>query len=174
MDTAFNSIDNVIDFNIIRFDQTSDGEDYFYLMEQSALQVLREFPNETSIKVISLFSERHRVAKEVDKILSITSLAQFFKTVLPLVEGGNFPCKDLTIELDNEIELSSHDDGEVHLISSNILRLRELIKKILYRQHYDVNLLLHVINNPNVYHKLEPPDKIVATYKTFDELIEAI
>jgi hypothetical protein len=174
MDKVINSIDEFIDFNVIRFHRTTDGKDHFYLMEQSALQVLREITKETPIEVTSIFSESHRVAKQVGNILSAKSVEEFFKIVLPLVENGSFPCMDLTIILENQIELSSHDDGEVHLISSNHVAVRNLIEKILRRQHFDETFLGKIVQSPNVYHKIEAPDKIIATFETFDQLIEAI
>lgn len=173
-DKIINSIREFIDFNVIRYERTAEGKDYFYLMEQSALQVLKEVPNETIIEVIYIFSERHRIVMEVDKILSAKSVKEFFNIVQSLIENGNFPCKDLTIILDNKIELSSHDEGEVHLISSDHLTIRNLIKKIFQRQYFNESFLDQIVMRPRLYHKIERPDKIIASYESFEQVIEAI
>jgi hypothetical protein len=124
--------------------------------------------------VTSLFSERHRIFQKIDVIKSAKNVKKFLDITLPLVEHGNFPCKGITIIIDNQIELDSHDDGEIHLVSSNRPFLQDLIKKILTRQRFDINLLNDIIHRPNLYHKLERPNKIVSSYTSFDEVIEAM
>ncbi len=174
MDTVFNSIDDICDLTIAWFNQSPDGDDYYYFSEQSSLQVLRELPIDTDIKVTDIFSERHRIFQKTDTIKTAKTVGQFLDVVLPLVEHGNFSCKEITIIIDNQIKLDSHDDGEVHLVSSNTHLLQNLISKILTRQHYDPKLLTDIIGRPNLYHKLERPNRILSSYATFDEVIEAI
>lgn len=173
-DKIIDSIGEFIDLNVIRFDRTTEGKDYFYLMEQSALQVLKEVPNETMIEVKTIFSERQRIVMQMDNILSAKSVEKFFNKVLPLIENGNFPCKDLKIILENKIELFSHDEAEVHLISFDHPAIRDLIKKILQRQHFNESLLDQIVSKPGFYHKIERPDKIIDSYNTFEQVIEAI
>jgi len=174
MDSIFKSIDDVTDFDVVQYHKTTEGADYFYLMEQSSLQVLRELPSDSKLKVVSIFSERRRIEKETEIIRKATTVAQLLKIIVPLVENGNFPASNFEIIIDNEIELFSHDDGEVHLVSTNSLRLHELIRKILSHQNFDEKILADIISRPNLYLRLEQPDKIVASYQTFDELIEAL
>lgn len=107
-------------------------------------------------------------------IKSTKSVKEFLDITLPLVEHGNFPCKDITIIIDNQIKLDSHDDGEIHLVSSNRPFLQDLIKKILTRQHFAPNLLDDIVDRPNLYHRLERPNKIVSSYASFEEVIEAL
>jgi hypothetical protein len=167
-------MDDICDLTIANFSLTTNGEEYFCFNEQSSIQVLRELPIETGIKVANLFSERHRISQKVDAIKKTGDVKGFFEIVLPLVEHGNFPCTDITIIIDNQIKLSSHDDGEVHLVSTSRDFLHDLIKKMLVRQHYDPGILTQIINKPNLYHRLEKPNKIIASYKSFDEVIEAM
>ena len=174
MEAVFNSIDDICDLTLANFTLTGDGEEYFYFNEQSSIQVLRELPIETAIKVTNMFSEQPRIFQKVEAIKDTKNVKDFFDIVLPLVELGNFPCTDITIIIDDQIKLSSHDNGEVHLISSTRHFLYDLIKKVLTHQHYDSGLLTEITNKPNLYHKLERPDKIVASYSTFDEVIEAM
>ena len=173
METFFKSIDDVCDLTFAHHSLTIKGEDYFYFSEQSSIQVLREMPKATAIKVTNLSSERHRIFQKTDAIKNTQSIQEFFNIVLPLVEDGNFPCTDITIIIDNQIELSSHDDGEVHLLSANKGLLYDLIKKILTRQRYAPEILTDILNQPNLYLKLERPNKIIATYSSFEEVIEA-
>lgn len=172
MDTAFNSIDEVCDLNIFKYHLSSDGEHHFYFSELSSLQVLREMNLETSLQVTKIFSQRHRIAQKTDAILATKTVDEFLNIVIPLVEGGCFPCDDLSIVLNKEIYLSSHDDGEVHLTSKQTNRLWDLVKKILVRQGFSIDTLGIITNYPNLYLKLEPPNNILAKYKTFDEVIE--
>ncbi len=81
---------------------------------------------------------------------------------------------DFTVVLNGGIELQSHDDGEVHLTSQDKKSLYDLLTKVFARQGFDSKLLFDVISRPNLYHKLERPDKIVSSYKTFEEVIDAI
>ena len=174
METIFNDIDKVCDLSVIQYSKTSGGQDYFYLLELSALQVLRELPSETSIKVTNMFSQRHLIAQKLSTFLATRTITEFLNIAIPLVDNGNFPCDDLTIILDSTIELSSHDDGEVHLSSGDTFKLRSLINKILLRQNYSSEILNETLLKSNQYLKLSRPNQVVATYDTFDELIENI
>jgi hypothetical protein len=165
-------MDEVCDLTIARFTLNGDGEEYVYFNEQSSIQVLRELPIETSIQVTNIFSERHRIVQKVDSIKSTKNLGEFFAIVLPLVEYGHFPCTDIDITINDQIQLSSHDDGEVHLISVNRDFLHNLARKILIHQNYDPGIWNAITNKPNLYHILERPNKIVSSYSTFDEVIE--
>jgi hypothetical protein len=174
MEPVFNSIDDVCDLTFAKFSLTDDGEEYFYFNEQSSIQVLRELPLDAAINVINLFSERHRIFQKIDAIKETKNVKEFFEIVLPLVEYGNFPATDLTILIDDQIKLSSYDDGEVQLVSANKHFLHDLIKKLIIRQHYSPLLLTDIIDRPNLYHKLQRPDKIISSYSTLDEVIDAM
>ena len=174
MESIFKSIDDTCDFNVIRYSQNNEREDYFYLLEQSAIQILREFPSETPIEVTELYSERRFIEKNIESIKAAKSVSEFLQFVLPLIQNGSFECSDLTIILDKSIRLSSHDDGEVHLISGDILAVRNLLRKVLIRQNYDDLILNTVLEKPDLYHILERPNNIVSSLPTFDEVIEAL
>jgi hypothetical protein len=172
MDAIFNSIDEACEFSIIRYNHTPDGQDYFYLLELSALQVLREIPFDTPLKVTKIFSQRQRIAQKTDSILATQTVKNFLDITIPLVDNGCLPCDDLNILIDRQIDLLSHNDGEVHLYSNEISKLRDLMKRILGRQSFSIAILDEILANSNQYLKLERPNKILAKYDTFDEVIE--
>lgn len=174
MEGVFNSINDVCNLEFINYHQTEDGLDYFYLMELSSLQVLRELSINTPVQVTEVFSQRHRIAKREEVIKAANTVGELFDIVLPLVENGNFPCDTFNLIIDNETKLESHDDGEVHISSSKTAYLHELILKVFTRQQYSHSLLTKIINQPNLYHKIERPDKIVISYKTFEAVIDAM
>jgi hypothetical protein len=173
MDTVFNSIDDVCELTIGRYNLTADGEDYFYFNEQSSLQVLRELSIETPIEVTYIFSERHRVFQKIESIKAAKTVGDVLNIILPLVENGNFPCKDFEIVVDRQIKVESHDDGEIHLISAQKPELQKLIRKIFVRQYFNPDIVDDIISRPNLYHRLERPRSIITSYTTFDEAIEA-
>ena len=111
---------------------------------------------------------------KVDAIKAAKTISELLNIVLPLVEDGNFQCDNFTLLLNEETKLENHDDGEVHLSSGNTTFLYDLLLKIFTRQQYDSKLLLAVISQPNLYHKLERPNKIIASYNTFEEVMDAI
>jgi len=174
MDTVLNSIDEICDLEFVLYKQTSKAHHYFYLNEQSSIQVLRLFPANTAVDVIEVFSQRHRIAMKVDTIQAAKTIAELFNIVLPLVENGNFPCDRFTLLLNNETRLECNHDGEVHLSSGNTTFLHDLLLRLFVSQQYDSKLLLQIIGKPNLYHRLERPNKIIASYKTFDEMVGAI
>jgi hypothetical protein len=171
-DDVLRSLSELSDLTVLRYDQTSEGDDRFYLLEQSSLLVLREFPSDTPMEVTEVFSERHRISQKSEIIKASRTVQGFLNIVIPLVENGSFPCKDLTIIVNHRIELTSHDDGEVCLVFEKGTHLFDLMNKILTRQKYNPSLLLEIINRPNLYHKIERPDKISSSFKTFEELLE--
>lgn len=174
MEAVFDSINEICNLEFVKYNQTPEGHDYFYLIEQSSLQILRELPINTSIQATEVFSQRHRVAKKVEAIRAAKTVGGLFDIVLPLVENGNFPCDTFTLLIGKETKLESHDDGEVHISSANRAYLHELLLKVFARQQYSQSLLTLVISQPNLYHKLERPNRIATSYKTFEEVIDAL
>jgi hypothetical protein len=174
MKAIIKTIDDICELTIALYTKPDLGKDYFYFNEQSSLQALREVPSDTKIKVTNIFSERHRIAQKIGKIRDVTTVNEFLDIVLPLVENGNFPCTDITVIINDTIELRSHDDGEIHLVSSNRAELEDLAKKILKRQGYDIKLLEEISAKRGIYCKLEKPDKIISTYSSFEEVINSI
>jgi hypothetical protein len=172
VDDVFRSLSEFSDLTVLRYDQTPEGDDSFYLLEQSSLLVLSELPLNTPIEVTEVFSERHRIYQKSEIIKASRTVQEFLNTAIPLVENGSFPCKDLNIIVNHRIKVTSHDDGEVHLVSEKNSPLLDLMNKILTRQKYKPGLLTEIINRPNLYHKIERPDKILSSYKTFEELLE--
>jgi hypothetical protein len=168
------SIDDITDFDIILYKCTEKDDECFCLLEQSSLQVLRELPFDLQIKVEEIFSQRHRIAQRVEMIKSCSTIEDFFDAVLPLIENGSFPCDTLTITIDGALTLQSHDDGEVTLSSNRKELLRGLIERVLVRQGFESELLNEVIRRPNLYHKLQKPNEIKASYQTFEEVLNAM
>lgn len=171
-EVVFNSIDEVNEFSIIRYDYTENVGDCFYLMEQSSLQILRELPGDLNINVEEIFSQRHRIAQKIQTIKSCTTIDEFLDTVVPLVENGSFPCDTLTMTIDETLKLESHDDGDVTLYSTKQEFVRSLIEHVLNRCGFDSELLNEIIQRPNVYHKLERPDHIRTSYEKFEEVLD--
>jgi len=172
MEAVFKSIDEAYNLKVIRYSQSADGEVCFYLLEQSSLQVLREFPLETPIHITEFFS--YHIAQHTDTIKAAKSIKELFDVVLPLEKDGSIPCVDLTIVINETLQLQSHDDGEVHLSSKEQPLLEYVIRKVLLRQHFSVDLISSIIHQPNLYHKLKRPNRIVNSFPTFDEVIDAI
>ncbi|MDO6431523.1 hypothetical protein Q4E93_13040 [Flavitalea sp. BT771] len=123
-DAVFRSLNEICDLTVLRYCRTSEGHDSFYLLEQSSILVLRELPSNTPIEVTGFFSERHRIYQKTEIIKASRTVQEFLNTAIPLVENGSFPCNDLTIIVNHRIKLTSHDDGEVHLISEKSSPLR--------------------------------------------------
>jgi hypothetical protein len=174
MDVVFESINEVYDLKVLRYSVTSEGHDYFYLLEQSSLLVLRIMPLDTPLEVKYIFSERDRIFRQIESIKKIKTVGEFLDLVIPLVESGYFDCKDLTLIVNAQIELTSHDEGEVHLTSGRIIQLRDILVKLLTVEDYDPNLLTEIMNRPNLYHKLERRGKILSSHRTFQELLDAL
>jgi hypothetical protein len=174
MESVFKSIDDVNDLLFVRYSQEPDGQHYFYLLEQSSLQVLRELPLDTSIQVSEIFSQRQRIAQKITIIKEAKTIKELLEIVLPLVENGNFPCDNFTLTLNKETKLQSHDDNEVHLISIHKPILEDILCKVFERQGYNCDLLFEIINQPNLYHRIDRPNKLVDNYKTFEEVVDAL
>jgi hypothetical protein len=174
MEAVFKSIDEVCDLEFARYSRTQDGQDYFYLLEQSALQILRELPSDMPIQVTEVSSHEPRITLEVENLKAAHTARALLDVALPLVEKGNFPCDNITVLLNDKVKLQGHDDGEVHLISSNTAFLQDLLFKVFVRQNYNPNIVPKVIEQPNLYHRLERPGRIVASYKTFEEVVDAL
>ena len=173
MEIVFNSIDEISDLEFVRYWQTTDGKDYFYLSELSSLQILRVLPMDTRLHVTEVNSQRHRIAMKVGNIKAAKTINELFKIVLPLVENGNFPCDKFNLLLNRETTLECQNDGEVYLSSENVIFLQDLLLRVFADNQYGAELLLEITNKPNLYHKLEQPNKIVASYNTLQEMIDA-
>jgi hypothetical protein len=171
MKIVFQSIDAASDLKIAWFNTSRSGDDYFYFCELSSLQVLRQLPVDTMIEVTYFFADNDSALQKANTIKASKSVEEFFNIVLPLVQNGSFGCKDITIVIDNKITVQSHDDGEVHLVSPHKAEVRDLVKKILTQQAFDPELITQLLIQPDLYHKIERPKRIVASYSSFEDAI---
>jgi hypothetical protein len=174
MDTVFKAIDEACDLDVIRYGQTIDSYDNFYLFEQSSIQVLRELPSATFIQVTELTSQRHRIVQKIESIKLCRTVEELLQMVMPLVEDGNFPADKFVFATGDNIEVRSYYDMDIHLTCADTAIIQDLVHKILLTQRYESSILGQIIQRPKLYHKLERPGKISGSYLTFEEAIEIL
>jgi hypothetical protein len=174
MEMSFHATGDDHELKLARFNTSASGDDYFYFCELSSLQVLRLLPVDTKIEVAHFFPDHDLILRKADNIKASKTVGEFLNIALPLVQHGSFRCKDITIVIDDEITLESHDDGEIHLVSPHKAKVRNLVMKILRQQGFDPELTSQLITQPDLYHKIEKPKRIVASYSSFEDAIESI
>lgn len=174
MQSVYQQMDETCELEVVQFSPGVDGAVSFHFIEQSSLQVLREIPADTSIEVVKVFSQRHRIVQKTSNIKAARTAAHLINVLVPLVENGSLPLDELILVLNGDMHLQSFNDFHVKLASVNLESLVGLIKTIFIRNNYSVSLLNDIMNQPKLYHRIVHSNQITGSFKTLEEALDRL
>ncbi|MCW8898733.1 MAG: hypothetical protein OQJ96_13345 [Flavobacteriales bacterium] len=155
---------------LLSYDKPTQETERFYFLEMSTLQATCLIQNERrieSIKIVSYDSnDNYLDSKTIESFRTIGEFNSFFQ------KNTDYYIHDCDIELEKDLVLSSHDDGEVSLQMNVKSQDREIITEILNQHRIDVDLIPKLENSVGHYLEIDKKSKIVGDYKSFDEYVE--
>ena len=145
---------------------------YFYLFDLSTAQVISELDENLDVEVLHISMELQNSSDHnATQASSIRTHQELLEFLIQIHTHPKICLIDLEIQM-GDINISSHDDSEVHMSFSNPKYLN-IITALLDRFNYGNLKLEDVMKNPNRYLKLEPPGNIIGEYADFMELVKS-
>ena len=161
--------DNYLTIQLLSFDRPNGRTERFYFLEMSTLQATTLLPHDNKIlsTKISAYTDNNKYLEE-DTILNFKTIGNFNDFFIKNTEYFVHNCD---IELENGINISSHDDGEVSIefLSENSNKL--LIDTIFEKYKIDKKLIAIIKDKPGHYFAIDKESKVITDFVNFDDYL---
>jgi hypothetical protein len=136
----------------------------------STLQATTLLPPDKKVVSSKIFAytanNKYLDEKTIEGFTTIGDFNGFFLT------NPDYFIHDCEIELEKNINILSHDDGEVHIQFTSNNSDQIIIDNIFDRYNLDKKLIAILKNNSGRYIAIDKNNNIIACYKNFDDYIE--
>ncbi len=155
---------------LLSFDKPTQETDRYYFLEMSTLQATTLIQDDRKIVNIKItaYNDQNEYLNEL-KLKTIKTIAdfnRFFK------ENSDYYIHDCDLELEDNLVISSHDDGEVSIQITRTNSDFKIIQDIFKQYYIDPDLISKLKENIGHYIEIDNNNQIIGNYQTFDEYIE--
>ncbi len=155
---------------LLSFDKPTQETDRYYFLEMSTLQATTLIQDDRKIVNIKItaYNDQNEYLNEL-KLKTIKTIAdfnRFFK------ENSDYYIHDCDLELEDNLVISSHDDGEVSIQITRTNSDFRIIQDIFKQYYIDPDLISKLKENIGHYIEIDNNNQIIGNYQTFDEYIE--
>ncbi len=155
---------------LLSFDKPTQETDRYYFLEMSTLQATTLIQDDRKIADIKItaYNDQNEYLNEL-KLKTIKTIAdfnRFFK------ENSDYYIHDCDLELEDNLVISSHDDGEVSIQITRTNSDFKIIQDIFKQYYIDPDLISKLKENIGHYIEIDNNNQIIGNYQTFDEYIE--
>ncbi len=161
---------NYLTIQLLSYDRPIGQTERYYFFEMSTLQVttlLTQNKKIVSTKVVT-YNELNNYLDE--------SASENFKTIGDFnnffINNPDYYIQNCDIELDDGINLGSHDDGEVSIEFLRGNSDQTIIDNIFEKYNLDKKLISILKNNPGHYIEIDKQSNIMGKYINFDDYLE--
>jgi hypothetical protein len=162
--------DNYLTIQLLSYDRPTGMTERFYFLEMSTLQATTLLPHEK--KIIST----NIVAYTDDNKYLDENTSESFKTIGDFndffINNPDFYIHNCDIELEDGMNIGSHDDGEVSVqfLSDNSDQV--IIDSIFEKYNLDKKIIRIIKNKPGYYVAIDKQSNITGDYKNFDDYLK--
>jgi len=139
---------------------------YFYFQGWNSLDLFKTLPSNLKFNNISFMASDYQnyIYNSDIKLDSINDCLQYF------TKNSNFSIDNFDAELENNIYIGSHDDGEIHLKIPYYIDYKPIINNLLQLYDFDSEKIIkNLFENENLFLKIESPNIIEKIYNNFEE-----
>ncbi len=155
---------------LLSFDKPTQETDRYYFLEMSTLQattLIQDDRKIVNIKITAYNDQNEYLNKlKLKTIKTIADFNRFFK------ENSDYYIHDCDLELEDNLVISSHDDGEVSIQITRTNSDFKIIQDIFKQYYIDPDLISKLKENIGHYIEIDNNNQIIGNYQTFDEYIE--
>ena len=155
---------------LLSFDKPTQETDRYYFLEMSTLQattLIQDDRKIVNIKITAYNDQNEYLNKlKLKTIKTIADFNRFFK------ENSDYYIHDCDLELEDNLVISSHDDGEVSIQITRTNSDFRIIQDIFKQYYIDPDLISKLKENIGHYIEIDNNNQIIGNYQTFDEYIE--
>ena len=162
--------DNTLTIHLISFDRPTETSESFYFLEMSTLQATTLLPQDKKIHSVKIFSytsdNKYLDDQTIAGFKTIGAFNSFFQ------DNQEYYIADCDIKLENDLLISSHDDGEVTIQLRPDKDDHHLIYRIFEKFNLNESLLENLRSKPSYFLAVDQHSNLVAEYKSFDDYLE--
>jgi hypothetical protein len=159
-----------IRIQLLSFDKPTQGTERYYFLEMKTLQATTLISDDrqiVDIKIVAYNDKNNFVnSLTLKSFKTISEFNRFFKA------NSNYYLHDCDIELEGNLILSSHDNGEVSIQITEKSFDNKIIQDIFNTYKVDIDLISEIRNNPGHYIEIDKNNRIIGNYPTFDDYID--
>ncbi|MES2656067.1 MAG: hypothetical protein V4620_10790 [Bacteroidota bacterium] len=162
--------DNYLTIQLLSYDRPTGLTERFYFLEMSTLQATRLLPHNKKIvstKIVAYTDDNKYLDEHtIESFKTIGDFNDFF------INNPDYYIHNCNIELEDGINLGSHDDGEVSVqfLSDNSDQI--IIDNIFEKYNLDKKLISILKNKPGHYIAIDKQSNITGDYKNFDDYLK--
>ena len=157
---------------LLSYDRPTQETERFYFLEMATLQATSLIKDERQIANIQLVSYDSNYNYLDDRTIksfnTIGEFNSFFQS------NSDYYIHDCDIELEGNLILSSHDDGEVSLQMNLKSQDRDIIKNIFRQYGVDEGLISKLESKVGHYLEVDKENRIIGDFKSFDDYVEKV
>lgn len=162
--------DNYLTIQLLSYDRPTEVTERFYFLEMSTLQattLLSQDKKIVSAKIVVYTDDKEYLDEYTTaSFKTIGDFNDFF------LSNPNYYIHNCDMELEDGINLGSHDDGEVSLQFSSGNSDQTIIDNIFEKYNLDKNLIEILKTKPGNYICIDKQNNIVEDFKNFDDYLE--
>ena len=155
---------------LMSFDRPTGLTERFYFLEMSTLQattLLNQDKKIDSTKVVAHTDDNKYLDENTIKSFkTIGDFNDFF------INNPDYYIHNCNIELEDGINLSSHDDGEVSIEFPSDSSDQTIIDNIFEKYKLDKKIISILKNKPGHYIAIDNKSNVTGDYKNFDEYLK--
>lgn len=148
------------------YNRRDKQRELFMLSELTTLEatsLLDGFIRIQGVQILSYAGDEYLGEDIASRFGSVEDFNRFF------IDNPQFYIHDCALHLGNDLVISSHDDGEVHIEQPVNFEERKLINDILRIKGLSEKLISEAIHHTGCYCSLDSEGNLAAVYKTFDD-----
>jgi hypothetical protein len=150
-------------YSIIKPDQ-----ELFHFSEITTLEVTTLLDDATKIKSVKLVAYHKNDYLEKDVIDSFKTIEEFNRF---FINNRRYFLHDCELYLEDDVNINSHDDGEVNISTPIDHKNRTLIKSIFRMKGLAKTLMEDIMKMPGYYVAINGDGKIGSIHETFDDYL---
>lgn len=161
--------DNHLAIQLLSYDRPTRLTERFYFLEMSTLQVTTLLCKDKKIASAKL------IASADDNKYLDENITDCFKTIGDFndffINNPDYYIHDCDIQLEDGINLNSHDDGEVSVQLLSHTHYHLIIETVFEKYKLDKKLINILKNKPGHYIAIDKQGNITGDYKNFDDYL---
>jgi hypothetical protein len=162
--------DNYLRIKLISYDKPTELKDRFYFLEMSTLQATTLIPNTRKIissKIVA-YTDNNEFLDDIiiKSFKTIGDFNKFFEL------NPEYYIHNCNIQLENEVGISSHDDGEVSIQFPSDQPDQIAIDNICEKYKLDKKLIAIIKSKPGHYIAIDQNCNITGDFVDFDDYLE--
>lgn len=165
-----NEQENYLEIQLLSFDRPTSDIERYYFLEMSTLQVTRlidPYKKILSLEIISYTDDNDFISEQT--ILELKTIGDFNNF---FTDNQEYYIHNCELKIENNLQINSHDDGEVSVQFKSEQTDFHLIEKIFNTFKLDKKLVEILKRNEGHYIAIDKESNVLNNFKDFDDYIK--